>query len=269
MIDGWTPNEESVHLRFGIEYHKALQEYDKLAAAESWTHNEIVHSVVRNLLDRTQDWDPDHRYKNREFLVRTVVWYLDKFEDDPAKVHILEDGKPAVELSFRFELDHGPSLGNQPYLLCGHLDKIVDYSDALFVMDHKTTTRGFSEYYWNQFSPDNQMTLYTLAAKVVINSPVKGVVINAAAIQVGESKFERRFIFRTQDQIEEWLLDLRYVLGEAESCAAAGHWRMNDKACTMCQFRKVCDSDSRIRETLLKSDYHKREEPWNPLTPRD
>ena len=40
--------------------------------------------------------------------------------------HILDtaEGKPAVELSFRFELPYGPS-DDQPYLLCGPLDRVA------------------------------------------------------------------------------------------------------------------------------------------------
>ena len=62
----------------------------------------------------------------------------------------MSNGKPAVELSFRFELDFGPEYGDaigngpeqgtQPYLLSGHLDRVVEFNDHLFVMDHKTTT---------------------------------------------------------------------------------------------------------------------------------
>ena len=66
--------------------------------------------------------------------------------DDPAETYTKSDGKPAVELSFRFELDWGPGyLGDtdsvtHPYLLCGHMDRVVSFNDQLFVMDHKSTT---------------------------------------------------------------------------------------------------------------------------------
>ena len=29
MIDGWSAKDENVHLRFGQEYHSALEEYDR------------------------------------------------------------------------------------------------------------------------------------------------------------------------------------------------------------------------------------------------
>src|SRR5258707_3597130 len=165
IIDGWTPKDESVHLRFGSEYHQAIQEYD-IARAEGSSHEDSIRQAVWDLLKRTSDWDVDEttkagNYKNRRTLLQLVVDYFDYFKDDPAQTFILENGKPAVELSFKFELDWGPkavgadhpdpvtnaaelaaisSLPSQPYLLCGHLDPVVTFNDSLFVLDHLTTT---------------------------------------------------------------------------------------------------------------------------------
>src|SRR5712664_50126 len=219
MIDGWSPKDESVHLRFGSEYHQAIQEYD-IARASGESHEDAIRMAVRDLLVRTHDWVVDTgtkagNYKNRSTLLQLVVDYFDFFIDDPAQTFILENGKPAVELSFKFELDWGPkagqklvytvadklyemdlrpgainfvdkngegvitSLTSQPYLLCGHLDRVVSFSDHLFVLDHKTTTTSPGPYFFNQFEPNNQMTLYTLAGKIVIDSPIKGVIVEA------------------------------------------------------------------------------------------
>src|ERR1700679_1091499 len=76
MIEGWSPPGESVHLRFGQEYHHALQDYD-LSRAAGITHNDAVHDTIRELLLRTGDFDPDHKVKTRTSLVRSVIWYLD------------------------------------------------------------------------------------------------------------------------------------------------------------------------------------------------
>ncbi len=288
MLEGWRNREESVHLRFGIEYHHALQDYD-LEIAASIRHDDAVHDVVRELLIRTQDFNPDHKTKTRESLVRTVIWYLDNYRDDPAETLILSDGKPAVEQSFRFELDYGPSRKNpreygaspmdtanglvQPYVLCGHLDKIVRYNDELFVMDHKTTTFEPSNYYFSKYEPDNQMSLYTLAAKVVLDAPVRGVIIDAAQVKDTWSRFGRGFTFRTPDQLEEWLNDLRYWLTLAEQYATAGRWPQNDTACDKfggCRFRDICSKSPAVRERFLEGNFNKlgEEERWNPLKAR-
>lgn len=283
-LDGWQSREESVHLRFGIEYHAALQDYD-LSRAAGIPHNDSVHDVLRELLLRTADFDPDHKTKNRASLIRTVVWYLDKFKDDPAKTHILSDGKPAVEQSFRFELDWGPNhkrksvkeIGelpnSQPYLLCGHLDRVVTYNDDLFVMDRKTTSMSLSPFYFAQFEPSNQMTLYTIASKVILDAPVRGVIIDAARITTDYSEFGRGFTYRTQDQLEEWLADLHYWFALQEQFAIANHWPMNDTACDKfggCRFRGICSKSPQVREKFLEGNFIKQEgsERWNPLRAR-
>ena len=283
MIDGWGHAEESVHLRFGQEYHQALQDYD-LSRAAKIPHEDALHDVVRELLIRTADYAPDPdtkagKYKSRKALIRVVIDYLDEHRDDPAKTYIKADGKPAVELSFRFELDWGPrhvdedNPGTQPYLLCGHLDRVVDFNGSLFVMDHKTTTTTPGSNYFDQWSPANQMTLYSLAAKMILHSPIKGVIINAAQLLVNSSRFVRGFTYRTPDQLSEWLKDLHSWLDRAEGYAEANYWPQNDTACNNfggCRFRDVCSKSPQVREQFLKSDFDKLEEAdrWNPLKPR-
>jgi hypothetical protein len=305
MIDGYAPKGESIHLRFGIEYHQALQEYD-ISRANGVPHEDAIHDVIRQLLTRVHDWRVDTttkagKYKNRYSIIQLVVDYLDHFSHDPAKTYILENGKPAAELSFRFELDWGPRASaegmrnpmpkditqemkavgydpgwasSQPYLLCGHLDRVVDFNDQLLVMDRKTTTMTPSEYYFNQFEPNNQMSLYTLAGKIVLNTPIKGVIIDAAQVLLEKpNKFIRGFTYRTPGQLMEWVHDLHIFLSTAETYAEAGYWPQNDTACDKfggCKFRDVCSKDPAVRDRFLAADFEKLsvEERWNPLKPR-
>lgn len=271
MIEGWTTREDSVHLRFGIEYHSALQAYD-LSRAAGIPHDDAVHDVVHETLLRTADWDPNHKAKTRPSLIRTVIWYLDHFKDDPAKTYILSDGKPAVEQSFRFELEWGPQSGH-PFLLSGHLDRVVNFNDELFVMDRKTTSFAPTSYYFAKYQPDNQMTLYSLAAKVILHVPVRGVIIDAAQIKEEETVFGRGFTYRTDDQLREWLNDLHYWFALAEQFANADYWPMNDTACDKfggCRFREICAKSPSVRERFLESNFVKQppEDRWNPLRPR-
>ena len=289
MIEGYSSQEESVHLRFGQEYHHALQDYD-ISRAAGIIHNDAVHDVVRELLLRTADFDPDHKVKTRNSLVRTVIWYLDQFQKEQTHTHILADGKPAVELSFRFELDWGPGYDanvqadakytGHPYILSGHLDRVVSMNSDLFVMDRKTTSSAPGSWFYSQFEPDNQMSLYTFAGQIVLGTPVRGVIIDAAQVLEEESRFGRGFTYRTQAQTTEWLTDLRYWLTLAEQYAVSNYWPMNDKSCGHyrsekdgkigCPFRGICGKDPSVRETFLKTQFTKlpESEKWNPLRPR-
>lgn len=287
MIDGWTQANDNIHLRFGIEYHQALQEYD-LSRAEGIPHDDAVHDTLRNLLTRIYDWTPEPNFekaseknKSKHNLIRSILWYLDKFKDDPAKTYIMANGKPAVELSFRFELDWGPKTNEQhavgdyggPYLLSGHLDRVVSFNDALFVMDRKTTTTTPGDYFFDRFHPDNQMSLYTFASQVVLQAPVKGVIIDAAQVAIGFSRFVRGMTYRTKEQIEEWVKDLHYWFAKAEDYATEGYWPMNDTACDKyggCRFREICQKSPQVRDQFLKANFVKQalEDRWNPLKPR-
>lgn len=310
IIDGWASRHESVHLRFGAEYHSALEAYDH-SRANGVEHEDAIHDVVRATLHRTWDYEIDdtgavvpgsgaaalppgddkaHRYKNRASLIAIVIDYLDHFgADDPAVTYVKADRVPAVELSFRFELDFGPdakvesrtpdgdmivSDASRPYLLSGHLDRVVEFNDQLFVMDRKTSTATLSSNYFAQYEPNNQMTLYTIAGKVVLDSPIRGVIIDAAQIMIDSpNRFVRGFTYRTQDQLDEWLLDLELTLQQAEAYATAEYWPMNDTACGNyggCKFRDICSKSPGVREQFLKGSFTKLPEDkrWNPLKAR-
>ena len=301
MLEGWSHRGESIHLRFGIEVHLALQAYD-MSRANGITHEDGVFDVIRDLWERTYDWNPEPnpanprdpaKYKNRDTLLSLIIDYLDSHVDDPAKTYIMSNGKPAVELSFQFELDWGPAIDRlspidpetgtfditkapreQPYLLCGHLDKVVEFNNTLLVKDYKTTTTTPGSYYFSQYEPHNQMTLYTLAGKVVLGTPVRGVCIDALQVCLDQPhNFVRGFTYRTPDQLDEWLNDLAILLRMNESYAASGYYPMNDSACDKwggCKFRDICSKSPSVRDRFLRADFTQlpMEERWNPLRAR-
>ncbi|MDR3572247.1 MAG: PD-(D/E)XK nuclease family protein [Anaerolineaceae bacterium] len=295
MIDGWSGGEESPHLRFGIEFHAALELFDRLMAQGS-SRRDALNATLGATLQCIRDWSPDREskaghYKNPESLIGLIIDYLDNFSDDPCKTYIKADGTPAVELSFRFELDWGPASwecfpGNaddterlditpgQPYLLSGHLDRVVDFNDQLLVMDRKTTTTTLGAYYFNKYEPNNQMSLYILAGRILLQAPIRGVIIDAAQIKLTEpNAFARGFTYRTEDQLEEWLSDLHSLLTMNEIYAENNYWPMNDTACDNyggCRFREICSKSPSVREKFLAAKYTKlpESERWNPLKPR-
>jgi hypothetical protein len=266
QIEGWDSPIHALELQFGIWYGQALEHYDHYRI--SWAHEEALRMVVDEFMTKTwgwAGWDPPNTNRNRETLIRSIIWYLEEFRLDPFETYILENGKPAVELSFRFELPYGPQEG-QPYLLCGHLDRVVNFSGGLYVTDRKTTKSTISSDWFSRFDLDNQMSLYTIAANVVFHAPVKGVVIDGAQIAVGFTRYARGLTYRTPAQTDEWLADTKLYLRQAEAYAKANYWPMNEKSCFLCIFKRVCSKDPAVRQTMLESDFVKRK--WNPLAVR-
>ena len=295
ILEGWSHKSESVHLRFGGEYASALEFFNH-RRAEGASYDDAMRLTIGHTLERIEGWIVDEsskagKYKNPSTLISLLVDYLDHFRDDPCQTYVKSDGVPAVELSFRFELDWGPEyrrreyideLGSdaeiidnsQPYLLCGHLDRVVTFNDQLFVMDQKTTGTTLGDRYFDQYEPNNQMTLYTLAGQVILDAPVKGVIIDAAQILLEKpNRFARGFTYRTRDQLDEWLLDLRFWLNIAESFAESDYWPLNDTSCDKfggCKFRGICSKSPEVRDQFLRADFHQLEPDarWNPLISR-
>jgi hypothetical protein len=154
------------------------------------------------------------------------------------------------------------------------------YITENYTVTHNTTTAAPGAWFFSQFEPDNQMSLYSFAGQVVLGTPVRGVIIDAAQILEDESRFGRGFTYRTPAQTQEWVQDLKYWLTLAEQYAINNYWPMNDKSCghyrsekddrSGCPFREICGKDPSVRETFLKTQFTKLkdEEKWNPLRPR-
>ncbi len=278
IIQGYRGRGESPHLTFGIHYHSALEHYDKRRALGD-DHEEALRSAVLKALTDTwvdgAPWESEHPLKTRNNLIRSIVWYLEHFRLDPAQTIILANGQPAVELSFRFQV-------NEDLVLCGHLDRLVEWNNGTYVMDRKTSTTTLSTYYFDQYEPDNQMSLYTLAGRLVYNTPVRGVVIDAAQIAVGFTRFDRGFTYRSESQLEEWLDDTRSwvaLAGEMgdhhdnlvhdEVPHPERAFPLNDKSCHKyggCQFRTICSKAPEVRKNFLETQFEVRR--WNPLEVR-
>lgn len=286
MIDGWTPSGgKSVHLRFGAIYATAMEHFAKYRA-EGRSREDAILDVVHEALiaswdyaytdsegAMTQDptkripgsgkpWDTGNANKTRSTLIRTIVWYFEHFEHD-LEVITLSNGKPAVEYSFKLPI-------TDEIVFCGHIDKLVEYGGAPLVVDQKTTSSTVGSYYFDQYSPDTQMSMYTYAGSIIYNTPVRGVMIDAAQIVAGFSRFERGFALRTPSQLEEWVNMTLTNIERARRMTEVGHFPMNTTACNNfggCEFRSICSKAPEIREQFLKGNFTKAPK-WDPAKER-
>lgn len=271
-LEGWTPKGEGIHIRFGSLFHKGLELYDHYTVVDKDDHETALDRVVDYLLQATWDgrdengeggapWDTsEHRAgskKNRDTLLRSVIWYIDHYKDDPTPTIILGSGKPAVEIPFRFASEKLTPHGD-PYIFTGHMDRLVMYGEDKFVMDRKTTGAGLAYNYAERFNPDNQMSLYTYAARIVYDVPVSGVLIDAASILVGYTTFGRFVTTRDDYQLTEWMNDTLYWLQQAERYVEEDYWPMNDQSCHKydgCEYRHICKLTPVIRKSFLQTDF--------------
>jgi len=281
MIEGWVPKSTSVHLTFGILLHQGRETYEH-AKASGLNHEDSLRAAVRASLASTWDketgrpWWSNNPDKNRYTLIRTLVHYLDTFgRDDRLQTVILSNGKPAIELSFKFvpvDLNSGEEFksvtGEQIYF-SGHLDRIVSLEENQYISDVKTTSSALNSYYFSRYSPDNQFSMYTLAGMAAFQTQISGIICDAIKVKAEFNKFERQLIPRTPDQIHEWLGDTKYYLSLMGRMAEAGRWPQNDKACHFyggCPYRPVCSRTPGARQTWLEADYTKSI--WDPSIAR-
>lgn len=292
-----TSPQTSVHLIFGGAYAKALENFYKYRAL-GMAKEDALREIVRGALIQTYEYEhlgtlmdtelPEgvvwsyrhgehvkprgpvpmtHNAKTRQGLIRSIVWYVDQFgdenEDGPRTYH-LADGKPAVELSFAVPFA-------DDLFFTGHLDRVVEYGGGLYWMDQKTTGSALGQYYFDSFKPSNQFMGYTWAGQVVLHSPVKGGIIDAAQIAVGFTRFERAVITFSDSALEEWHDQALYHIRKAQEAAKAHRYPQNFTACGNyggCPFRALCARSPAVRERFIHGDFVERAEPWDPLVPR-
>ena len=297
LIFGWQPERKSVHLLFGGWYASALESYYRYVADGMSSDDALIEVVSEKLVETWEfpdcencqgtgivgktvpctycngegklteggaPWQSDHNTKTRENLIRTIVWYIDQFgEDDSCQTVILSNDKPAVEHSFRLEADNG-------IILCGHLDRLVEYGGKVYIQDQKTTGSTITARYFEGYNPDSQMSLYTFAGKSIFGLPIKGVMIDAAQIAVGFTRFERGFSFRTDDQLNEWSDHSMYHIEKARQATRDNHFPLNPSSCNNyggCEFRHICSKAPSVREQFLKGDFVQGRR-WDPLEVR-
>lgn len=279
IIEGRVYPGESPHLKFGIVFHSATEVYEK-SRAEGQNHNSALVLALRHAIIETWDfstnrpWTSTEPTKTRETLLRSIIWYLDTFQNDSLKTLILSDGKAAVELSFRFSINDLTENGfrastGEEYILCGHLDKCVEFNEDLWIVDKKTTKAYLNTSYFANYSPDNQISLYSVAGRIIFNREIAGIIIDAIQVRVTGTRFRRQPIPRSTAQLEEWLTDLQFYLRMAEIYATINYWPQNDRSCGLyggCKFRPVCSSEPAARPDLLDALYTTRI--WDPLVPR-
>jgi hypothetical protein len=275
MLEGWQPARKSVHLLFGGHYAKALERYHRLRA-EGHSLDDALEAVVLLALTETWEitgtrdgepigrpWDSMDNNKTRETLIRSIIWYIDEFAEDNLVTVILPDGTAAAEYSFTYPVD-------DDILLCGHLDRLALYGEEPYVADNKTTGGAITSYFFDQFSPDTQMSLYTFVGKGIFKLPVKGVVIDAAQILVGGTRYSRGFTFRTEEQLTEWYDGIMTLIESANRAVRENHFPMNPGSCGNyggCEFRGVCSKSPKQRDLFLRADFT-RQPRWNPLERR-
>ena len=286
MREGWTTRRKSAALGFGGALHEGLAEWyrsgDKsktlLAINEAWPLN-----------------SPVDDYRTKEKCITVMIDYMKKYPQETFKVVGFPEN-PMIECTFTLDtgmrlscIDCGPVAGRwhgrytvtgkeltfennhencqqcgkelEPIEYGGIFDGLVDFSNSVFVFEHKSTSQ-LGAYYFNQFKPNNQVTGYVWAASLLSGKRVGGAIINAIGIyKSSATKFERQITTRSITDIAEWLNNIQHTCELIRDCERSNHWPMFTQSCTMygqCEFHNVHVLGSEVeREKMLEQDYIK------------
>lgn len=271
--EGYRESSTPPALAFGIAIHTVLETYHKLSAS-GFTHSEALLRSAR-LAGLLGEYLPSFdTARTKETLIRTVVWYLDRFEDDPAQTIILADGSPAVEYSFSFPFD---TIEGQEIYLCGHFDRIVSFLDDLYICDIKTTKHALDDKFALGFKMSPQIRTYTLAAHVLaeqvsaIPKRPAGALIDGIQLGVNYSRFQRFPINFTSAEIEDFLSGLALTIREARLYEDHKVYPTRETGCFAyggtCPFLSVCSKPPAIRQRELDASFIRQT--WNPIERRE
>lgn len=267
IVEGWRPLHASSALDFGTAFHTGVETLHR-AKVSGQDHEAAIRSALRAVLPLCKALDFSDPARNPFTLLRAIVWYADHYRDDPLQTVVLADGRPALELSFRFELPI-QTPGDESYLYCGHIDRIAKLGNSTYCVDYKTTTSALNDKYFARYSPNAQISGYSYASHILFMQPASGFIIDSIQLGVNYSRPQRYIAPRTNEQLEEWLENTIHWVKRMEDSAVNNSWPMNEESCTKygsCQFREVCNKTPGVRDNFLASGF--KRDRWNPLEAR-
>lgn len=247
----------------------------------------------------------DHRTAERMLDVLNKynkMYSLDGWPDKTLTQETLEGGSDKlVERSFKVELCTIPITGIIPYdktklianatnevdvnnvtggfyvrhlhiVFTGRIDAIITDSNLLWVVDHKTSSRGGKEFE-DAFRLSLQTKGYVWAAQKLLNLPIAGLIMNGIIIRpltkTGTgTEFSRHSYFYSADSISEWETNAIAIIHNFVSMLVFGYFPQHSRSfkspCAGCSYQDNCSLPRHQRAADLSTDFF-RDVTWSPI----
>jgi hypothetical protein len=191
--------------------------------------------------------------------------YMDKYEHEGFKIL-------ATELPF--EVPVAP----YGFKLIGRIDKIINWDNAIMVMDHKTTSRLGYEFFF-KIKPNMQFDGYIWAARQLGYPTCSGIVLDALLVAKGLlvpaqlSRLQplgRDVSMRTGEELEEYIQTICLIVDDIRKCYDSSIWYKNTEGCcdfVECPYRKICKEDVSMQDRIAEMDF--KQEHWDPRKVED
>lgn len=239
-------------------------------------------------------------YRTAAMMTQVRSGYTSQYILDGWTEKLLQiDGQPMVERPFKIPLctvevnkllsytpqtligeDSGvsgaphalPFVRNIHVLYTGRIDAVLQEGPFVWVVDHKTSSRGGREFE-EAFRLSLQTRGYCYVAQLLCGLEVTGLILNAAIIRpptkTGKGvEFLRRNYFYSQDSLAEWLQDTQALATDFVSALVRGYFPQTSRSfkspCAGCDYNENCTLPREQRAADLASDLY-RDVTWSPI----
>lgn len=290
MVKGRVYAHESTATSFGRCFHLAeeLRLRHGMSEATVTSQRELV---AKHFTDNPV---PSTEYRNASRMFDTLDRYNKMYECDgwPQNIVSLE-GQPLIERPFKIELCTipvnqyiqysmkqmvlGSNLDKDVYiekmhvLFTGRIDLVIHDRGGLWVVDHKTTSRGGAEFH-DSFNLSLQTRGYALACHK-LGIPVTGLILNAVIgrppTKTGTGiEFLREPYVYSPDLIADAEASLISHITHFVHCLSTGYFPQTSLSfispCVKCGYRDNCRLPRSQRAADLASDSY-CDVTWNPM----
>lgn len=240
---GWIrklkPKGNKPALLFGSAFHEALLEWYKSGDAEKAISKfQSLPAVITDDI-RTGAWG--------ESIFKQ---YIERYKSEVGKT---------LHLEVKFKIEIGD------HIYAGTMDRIEEWSDQIYVDDHKTTKMlGLS--FFEAYRPHPQIDGYCYACRELVGK-CAGAVINGISVAKNpKDRFQRFISSRSDEEMNTWKENFTDTTTDMLRDYERNHFPMRTTWCNRwgsCKFKDLCvyhHNDNESREKFIETNYELREE---------
>jgi len=222
-------DERDIDLRFGQAVHKCLELHYKNPGAGL-----LPTKPFNDFVDLEGE-----KHKTKANGIELIRQYGEHYQKDLLEMEILG-----------VELNDSILIGDLRYLV--KIDTVVRLRDNIYILEHKTCKK-MAYNYFNQFSPNMQVSGYSLYVKEKFGQ-CSGCIVNVLQSGWRErayrgepagfyAKFQREIVNRTKEQLEDFKENIGLWKWKLQTARQTSRWGKNEGACHQyrgCLYSEIC-----------------------------
>ena len=224
----------------------------------------------------------DHRTAER--MLAVLALYNERYAHDEWHTKVVQhEDKPFIERPFKIPLctipvhEHVAAVATYiasiHVIYTGRIDAAIHDSNAIWIMDNKTSSRGGAEFE-TAFRLSQQTRGYAWALQKILGVPVAGLIMNALVIKpptlkvYNNTELQRITYHYSQDSLHEWEDNMRATVTDLVASLIRGYFPQTGLSfkspCAGCDYVENCQLPRDQRSTDLASDIY-RDVTWSPI----